>query len=162
MVYDVATREHFDASETGEALTATQKSIVRLRAVKEARKLTVAQVEQMVNYAVSRTTLNRFFSAESETKYNFNYEYTILPIQRALLVDDTIETGDDVAKAKVSSYEVIIQQRDETITALKEQIESIKQEYEKRLAMWQHQIELKDQRIDALMDRIIKLTDKLL
>ena len=162
MVYDVATREHFDLSEPGEALTATQKSIVRLRAVKEARKLTVAQVEQMVNYAVSRTTLNRFFSAESETKYNFNYEYTILPIQRALLVDDTIETGDDVAKAKVSSYEVIIQQRDETITALKEQIESIKQEYEKRLALWQHQIELKDQRIDALMDRIIKLTDKLL
>ena len=130
--------------------------------MKEARKLTVAQVEQMVNYAVSRTTLNRFFSAESETKYNFNYEYTILPIQRALLVDDTIETGDDVTKAKVSSYEVIIQQRDETITALKEQIESIKQEYEKRLALWQHQIELKDQRIDALMDRIIKLTDKLL
>ena len=29
MVYDVATREHFGISETGEALTATQKSIVR-------------------------------------------------------------------------------------------------------------------------------------
>ena len=130
--------------------------------MKEARKLTVAQVEQMVNYSVSRTTLNRFFSAESETKYNFNYEYTILPIQRALLVDDTIETGDDVARAKVSSYEVIIQQKDETITALKDQIAALREEYEKRLSLWQHQIELKDQRIDALMDRIIKLTDKLL
>ena len=146
----------------GEALTAIQKSIVRLRAVKEARKLTVAQVEQMVNYTVSRTTLNRFFSAGSETKYSFNYEYTVLPIQRALLIDDTLETGDEVAKAKVSGFEAILQQREEQIDEMKRQIESMRQSYEKRLELWQHQIELKDQRIDLLMDKIDKLIDKVL
>ena len=183
MVYDVATREHYDASETGEALTATQKSIVRLRAVKEARKLTVAQVEQMVNYAVSRTTLNRFFSAESETKYNFDYEYTILPIQRALLVEDTIETGDDVARAKVSSYEAALQQKDEVIKEIQLQVEKIRQDYERkcveyelRIERWYHQIEKKDERMDRkdsiiaekdieirqLREQIDKLTGKLL
>lgn len=161
MNYEITRREHFEA-ETGEALTAVQKNIVRLRAVKEARKLTVAQVEQMVNYSVSRTTLNRFFSADSETKYNFNYEYTILPIQRALLVEDTIETGDEIAKAKVSGFEAAIQQKEEEIAALKAQVERMRQEYEKRLELWQRQIELKDKRIDTLMDKIDKLIDKAL
>ena len=161
MEYEVSRREHFDP-QPGEALTAVQKSIVRLRAVKEARKLTVAQVEQMVNYSVSRTTLNRFFSADSETKYNFNYEYTILPIQRALLVEDTIETGDDIARAKASGFESAMQIRDERIDEMKAQMKSMRQEYEKRLELWQHQIELKDQRIDLLMDKIDKLIDKLL
>lgn len=45
----------------GEALSPTQKLIVRLRGVRESSHLTIPQVETMVNRAVSRTTLYRFF-----------------------------------------------------------------------------------------------------
>ncbi len=169
--------------ETGEVLTATQKIIVRLKAVREARNLTIPEIEIIAKKKVSRSTLYRFFEKDSEIKYNFDYQYTILPIQNALLVDDTFETGDDAAKEKVASFEASLQQKDEIITALRDHIEQLKAEhesrcaeYESRLALWQQQIAKKDDRMDRkdrvldekdkeirqLRDRVDHLTDQLL
>ena len=166
----------------GEALTPTQKLIVRLRGVRESSHLTIPQIEAMINRAVSRTTLYRFFEDESELRYKFT-QYTIEVLMMALLVDNTLETGDDAAKEKVASFEAALQQKDEDIADLRRYIEQLKQdheqkcrEYESRLALWQQQIAKKDDRMDRkdrildekdqeirqLRERIDQLTDQLL
>lgn len=157
MNYEVVTKEHFPpfADEPGEALTGTQKMIVHLRDIREARKLSVPDVEEMLNRKISRTTLNRFFSKDSETRYNFNFEFTVLPIWRALVVEDTVEIGDAVAKAKLSGFESMLQVREEQIAALQSELQSQREaferrceDYDTRLALWHHQIEKKDERMD--------------
>ena len=186
MEYQTIPHEDFVASlgkvVPGEALTPTQKLIVRLRGVRESSHLTIPQVETMINRAVSRTTLYRFFEEDSELRYNFN-QYTIEVLMMALLVDNTLETGDDAAKEKVASFEAALQQKDEDIADLRRYIEQLKQEhehkcaeYESRLALWQQQIAKKDDRMDRkdrvldekdieirqLRSRIDQLTDQLL
>ena len=138
-------------TERGEVLTPTQKLIVRLQAIRTARSLTVQQVESMVNHAVSRSTLYRFFEDGAETRYTFD-TFTIDAIRTALLLEDTMESGDAVAKEKVAGYEATIQQ-------LKAQMEQMKAEYERRLELWQKQIEKKDERMDR-KDNIIAEKDK--
>ena len=186
MEYKVIPHEDFVSSVgkvvPGEALTPTQKLIVRLRGVRESSHLTIPQIETMINRAISRTTLYRFFEDDSELRYNFN-QYTIEVLMMALLVDNTLETGDDAAKEKVASFEAALQQKDEIITALRDHIEQLKaehesrcSEYESRLALWQQQIAKKDDRMDRkdrvldekdkeirqLRDRVDHLTDQLL
>lgn len=186
MEYPLVPHEDFVASVgkvvPGEALTPTQKLIVRLRGVRESSHLTIPQIETMINRAISRTTLYRFFEDDSELRYNFN-QYTIEVLMMALLVDNTLETGDDAAKEKVASFEAALQQKDEIITALRDHIEQLKAEhegrcaeYESRLALWQQQIAKKDDRMDRkdrvldekdkeirqLRDRVDNLTDQLL
>lgn len=184
MKYELAPREDFAPSMTniipGEALSPTQKLIVRLRGVRESSHLTIPQIETMVNKSVSRTTLYRFFEEDSEVKYKFT-QYTIEALMMALLVEDT--NGDDLAIEKAGGFEAALQQKDEEISGYQLQIESLKhehekkcEEYERRLALWQHQVELKDERMDRkdrildqkddeirqLRARIDQLTDKLL
>lgn len=186
MEYSLVPHEEFVASVgkvvPGEALTPTQKLIVRLRGVRESSHLTVPQVGDMINWAVSKTTLYRFFEDDSEQKYKFT-QYTIEVLMMALLVDNTLETGDDAAKEKTASFEAALQQKDEIITALRGHIEQLKAEhesrcaeYESRLALWQQQIAKKDDRMDRkdrvldekdkeirqLRDRVDHLTDQLL
>ncbi len=148
----------------GEALSPTQKLIVRLRGVRESSHLTIPQVETMVNRAVSRTTLYRFFEEESELKYKFT-QYTLEVLMTALLVDNTLENGDDVAKDKVATFEAALQQKDEIIASQREQIEQLRaeherkcNEYEARLTLWQQQINKKDDRMDR-KDRVLDQKD---
>lgn len=149
----------------GEVLSPTQKLIVRLRGVRESSHLTIPQVETMVNRAVSRTTLYRFFEDESELKYKFT-QYTLEVLMTALLVDNTLENGDDAAKDKVATFEAALQQKDEIIAAQREQIEQLREEhdrkcneYEARLALWQQQINKKDDRMDR-KDRVLDQKDE--
>ncbi len=168
MEYEVIPRENFVPSVVnaipGEALSPTQKLIVRLRGVRESSHLTIPQIETMINRAISRTTLYRFFEEESELRYNFN-QYTIEVLMSALLVDNTIENGDDVAKDKVATFEAALQQKDEIIASQREQIEQLRaeherkcNEYEARLTLWQQQINKKDDRMDR-KDRVLDQKD---
>ena len=166
MEYETITHEEIVSSAEktvpGEALSPTQKLIVRLRGVKESSNLSIPDIERMVNKSISQATLYRFFEDKSETKYKFT-QYTIDTLMTALIVDNT--SGDDVAIEKIGGFEAALQLKDEIIAAYQQQIEQIKaehekkcREYEERLALWQHQIEKKDERMDR-KDRIIDQKD---
>lgn len=169
MEYEINHQDEFIPSVVsaipGEVLSPTQKLIVRLRGVRESSHLTIPQVEAMVNRAVSRTTLYRFFEDESKLKYKFT-QYTLEVLMTALLVDNTLENGDDVAKDKVATFEAALQQKDEIIATQREQIEQLRaeherkcNEYEARLALWQQQINKKDDRMDR-KDRVLDQKDE--
>ena len=154
-------------------MTNTKDVILKLKAVKEEKKLSLDKIlslmEQNGDY-VSKTTLSRIFAKGSEDK-SFRYEETLRPIANALLDIENEEEYDDadtkayksILKLKMS----VIDENSRKIEELQDQLEEVaKQEklkyhdkLEKHDAQHQNsveflkkQIELKDKRIDLLME----------
>ena len=153
-------------------LTAAQEIVVKLKAVQAQQHLTVPQIKKMVEETgafVSETTLRRVFAKNSEVEDSFSYENTLRPIAQALLIEDTLSTADDVTRAKIESFEVILAQKNEIIESLRWQVEKLKadheqrcREYESRMDFLRDQIEKKDRRMDEKDEMIKKLLEKCL
>ena len=153
-------------------LTAAQEIVVKLKAVQSQQHLSIPQIKKMVDATgafVSETTLRRVFAKNSEIEDSFNYEATLRPIAQALLIEDTLSTADDVTRAKVESFEIILAQKNEIIDEMREQIEKLKadhenrcKEYEARMDFLRDQIEKKDRRMDEKDEMIRLLLDKCL
>lgn len=147
-----------------------QRIIASLKAVKDSQKLSVPEIERMVDATgthISQTTLYRVFADDSESD-SFSYERTLRPIARALLVVNET-TGDAVVRAQLDTYLHICQYKMEQIESLHRQIDSLKQqlvqrseEYNRRVAFLRDQIEKKDDRMDKKDEIIDKLLDRLL
>ena len=153
-------------------LTAAQEIVVKLKAVQSKQRLSIPQIKKMVDATgafISETTLRRVFAQNSEIEDSFNYETTLRPIAQALLIEDTLSTADDITKAKVESFEIILAQKNETIDNLKQQIEKMREEHDKRCAecrkrmdFLREQIDKKDRRMDEKDEMIKLLLDKFL
>lgn len=129
--------------------------IFRLKSVREERKLSLPDVMEMIeknNDYISMTTLRRVFADGSEC-LDFSYDKTIRPIVNALL---SSEEEAPAAAAEIDLLKSVIRLKNETIDSLKERIDTIKSEYDRRLAFLRDQIEKKDRRMDE-KDAIIKM-----
>ena len=146
-------------------MTNTRDVILKLKEVKKEKGLSLDKIillmENDGNF-LSKSTLSRVFAEGSEDK-SFRYEETIRPIANALL-DVTIEEDDDL---DTRAYKSILQLKKDLIDELEEKIKTVeteeKKKYQKKLdeqaAGYQrsidflnHQIELKDKRIDHLLN----------
>ena len=151
-------------------LTATQEIIVKLKTVKEKRNLSISDIINMVAAAgepVSETAIRRIFKKDSEINDSFNYDHTLRPIAKVLLVPDSSE--DAVAQASTQAFLAINEYKDEKIAELEKQKENMREQYERRCAEYEtrmaflrDQIELKDQRMDRKDSIIEKLLDQVL
>ena len=147
-------------------LTAAQEIVVKLKAVQAQQRLSIPQIKKMVDETgafVSETTIRRVFAKNSEIEDSFNYETTLRPIAQALLIEDTLSTADNVTRAKVESFEIILQQKNEMIESIRAQIDKLKEdqenrcrEFEQRMDFLRDQIEKKDRRMDE-KDAMIKM-----
>lgn len=129
--------------------------IFRLKSVREERKLSLPDIMEMIeknNDYISMTTLRRVFADGSEC-LDFSYDKTIRPIVNALL---SSEEEAPAAAAEIDLLKSVIRLKNETIDSLKERIDTIKSEYDRRLAFLRDQIEKKDRRMDE-KDAIIKM-----
>lgn len=134
--------------------------ILRLKEYKEDHpEITLQKISD--HTGVSLSTVTRIFDKDSETK-TFRYD-SIKPIAKMLLGLDSLDEGDDGEKA----LKAIIQYKEAAITQLKEQLELEREKHEKRLEkersqsrtsieFLKHQIELKDARIDTLLEMLKK------
>ena len=134
--------------------------ILRLKEYKEDHpEITLQKISD--HTGVSLSTVTRIFDKDSETK-TFRYD-SIKPIAKMLLGLDSLDEGDDGEKA----LKAIIQYKETAITQLKEQLELEREKHEKRLEkeraqsrtsieFLKHQIELKDARIDTLLEMLKK------
>ena len=146
-------------------LNGTQEIIVKLKAVKEKRSLSIPDIKKMVDATgayLSTTTLRRVFAEGSETEDSFSYENTLRPIAQALLIETDSDEDD---RARIELYEALIAHKDEIIDNLRAQLERLRadhdsrcKECEGRMDFLMHQIDLKD----ARMERKDKIIDKLL
>ena len=132
--------------------------IQRLKEVKENQpELTIQKISD--HTGVSFTTVSRVFRPGSEAD-SFRYD-SIRPIAQMLLgIDDLDEGGDDEKALKA-----IIQFKDTRIKELEAALEEEKAKHERKIEkernqarisidFLKHQVELKDKRIDLLMDAL--------
>ena len=144
-----------------ENMTDTKKIISLLKQVKDEKKLSLDAILELIEKNgdfVSKSTLSRIFREGSEDT-GFKYETTIRPIADAILDIDNIEVYDDT---DTKAYKSLLQLKKEIILELKSSNEQTKVAYAEKLQektdrfqrsldFVTHQIELKDQRIDALL-----------
>lgn len=158
-------------------MESTKEIIMLLKQVKAEKNLSfdkiLALMEENGQY-LSKSTLSRVF-AEGSEESSFRYE-TLRPIADVLLDIEHIET-DDTTDTK--AYKTILKLKKDIIDELKDELVAQSEQMEKQLnnekvryaeklanetkhfndslAFMSHQIELKDQRIDALLTTTTEL-----
>ena len=153
----------------------TKDVIIALKKVKKANKYSNKTIYEMVKAKdfsthISLTSINRVFRKGSEN-VPFRYEYTLRPIANALLDMEEIESSDN---SETQAYKSILVLKQEIITELEQKLQFVDENsdishYLKSIEHLQHQLNLKDKRIDQLLDAndrmqhtIDKLTEQLL
>ena len=161
-------------------MTNTRDIIIELKAVRDEKDLSYTGIRRKLEekglYPISKSTIARVFSDGSEDLH-FDYERTIRPIANALLDMETIEETDDIDTKGMKS---IIKYKGDRIKELTEQVKELKtaldkekikyhekldrerEQHQKSIDFLKHQIELKDKRIDCLMEKENKIFDMIL
>ena len=155
----------------------TKDIILKLKEVRDEKGLSYNDIVALVeknNDFVSRSSVQRVFSEGSED-LSFRYEDTIRPIAKALLDIETIEDTDDLdtqamkslLKYKIQRIEDLEKEIDRLQNVLdKEKIkhhdkmDSLREEYERKITFLKDQITLKDKRMDMLLDALLKANGK--
>jgi len=157
----------------------TKEVILALKQVKEEKQLSLDKILVLIeenDEYVSKTTLSRVFANGSEEQI-FKWETTLKPIANALLDIDTLEVDDD---ADTRAYKSVLKLKKDLLSELgrenkelKEELNSAKLKYheklkaetdkfQKSLDFAMNQIDLKDKRIDQLMEMNHQLMERLL
>ena len=157
----------------------TKEIILKLKEVREEKGLSYGDIldlmEKQGDY-ISKSTLSRLF-AEGSEDCSFKYEETIRPIAKALLDIETIEETDDMdvqAMKSLLKYKMqLIEDLEKKVEALTgdlakeklkyhEKMDKERDNFQKSLNFCRAQIDLKDKRIDQLLETNIKLLNQLL
>ena len=151
----------------------TKDLIIKLKAVKEEKGLSLNKIADLIEENgdfISRSSIQRVFADGSEDS-SFRYEETIRPIAKALLDIENIEDNDSLdtatlkalLKYKIQRIEDLENQLEHLQAALDseklkrhEKIDDIRSEYEKKIDFLKEQIELKDKRMDLLLDALLR------
>lgn len=154
----------------------TKEIILALKKVWEEKELSIDKTLALVNEkcgegAVSRSTVQRVFAKDSENNTSgFRYETTLKPLCNALLdieTDEAYDSADTLAYKSILRYKKDIiedyaaqnKELKDEITTIKDrerakyagQLEKETKHFTDSLAFMTRQIQLKDERIDALL-----------
>lgn len=150
----------------------TKDIIIKLKEVREEKGLSYTDILALMeknNDFVSKSTLSRVF-AEGSEDVSFKYDETIRPIAKALLDIETIEETDNM---DVQAMKSLLKYKMQRISDLEKQVEHLqialdkeklkaqekfdkeRQLYNDRIEFLLHQIELKDKRMDLLLEKVL-------
>lgn len=150
----------------GEYMTNSRDLILKLKEVKETKKLSLSEIEALTEKNgehVSKTTLSRVFADGSKDTI-FKFEGTLKPIANAILDIDTIEADDDL---DTQALKIMLQYKAEKIRNLEEELNKEKIKHHEKLdkereqsrrsiEYLKEQITLKDKRIDMLLEAVFQ------
>lgn len=155
-------------------MTNTKDIIIRLKEVRKEKDLSYGDIlelmEQNGDY-VAKSTLSKLFSDGSEEHpEKFRYENTLRPIANAILDMETIEETDNM---DIQALKAILKYKIERIKELEttldhekikshEKLEKERAQFQNSLGFLKDQVNLKDKRIDQLLDANVKLLNQLL
>lgn len=160
-------------------MTNTKDIILKLKEVRREKGLSFNDILNLMENNgdyLSKSTLSRVFADGSEDS-SFKYEETIRPIANALLDIETIEDTDNMdvqAMKSLLKYKIrVIEDLEQQIFALKadlnteklkyhDKLDKERENFQKSLNFCRDQINLKDKRIDQLLDTNVKLLNQLL
>lgn len=129
----------------------TRDLILRLKAVRAEKGLTLQEIFDMLDAAgthVGITSIKKVFADGSED-LGFRYHDTIEPIAKVLL-----DLYDDQGDAEAVALKADLAVKDELIARLERELAECREEHARRTEFLMRQIDLKDERIDKLMDRV--------
>lgn len=150
-------------------MTNTRDIIIELKKVRKEKKLSFTDIMKLMEANgdyISKSTLSRVFAEHSE-ETSFKYEETIRPIAKALLDIENIEDDDNMDTRAMKSLLKYKMQRIEELekqnTQLKadlekeklkghEKFEKERKLYNDRITFLTSQVELKDKRMDQLLE----------
>lgn len=160
-------------------MTNTKDIIIKLKKVRDEKGLSYGDILTLMEANgdyLSKSTLSRVFADGSEDG-TFKYEETLRPIAKAILDIETIEDTDNMdvqAMKSLLKYKIqVIEDLEKQIEILKadltkeklkyhEKIDKERENFQKSLHFCRDQIDLKDKRIDQLLETNIKLLNQLL
>lgn len=136
----------------------THDLILRLKEIRTEKGLTLQEISDKLDEAgchVGITSIKKVFSEGSED-LGFRYHDTIEPIAKVLL-----DLYDDQGDAEAVALKADLAVKDELISRLERELLVAKADYARRAEFLLRQIDLKDARINTLMDRVTVLLDQL-
>ena len=121
--------------------------------------------EHFPNTSISRSTIAKVFRKNGDK--NFKWEATLKPIVTAMLNSSEIKSGafdvyNSVLKLKRDTIKEIQDERDAEKLKYHENLEKETADFQKTIKFLREQINLKDKRIDQLMDDNSKLVNHFL
>ena len=148
-------------------MTNTHDVINKLKAVRDEKQLSFGKILELMEHNgdyLSKSTLSRVFADGSEDQ-SFRYEETIRPIAKALLDIETIEEDDttdvkamkSLLKMKIARIEELEALLEKEKAKYHEKLAKETKHFQDSLAFMSNQIELKDKRIDALLETTTEL-----
>ena len=152
-------------------MTYTRDLIIKLKAVRNEKNLSLTDILELMEKNgdfLSKSTVSRVFADGSEEQ-SFKYEETIRPLAKALLDIETIEDDDNLdtqAMKLLLQYKI---QRIEELEGLltKEKIKSHEKldkeraQHQKSIEFLKEQIDLKDKRMDQLLEAVFQKDNKI-
>ena len=145
--------------------------IEQLKIVYKERGLSYDKIRAMIvengDNPPSKSTLSRLFSDDADPG-SFSYEWTIRPVTNALLDIEEIEEDDSpdtsamkaMLKYKMERIEELELALAEEKNRYHERLDALRAEHQKRTDFLINQIELKDKRMDLLLDAVIRKEGK--
>ena len=155
-------------------MTNTKDIIIQLKEVRKEKDLSYNDILKLMKKNgdyLAKSTLSKLFAEGSEEHpEKFRYENTLRPIANAILDMENIEDTDDmdvraiksILRYKIKRIEELESELDSIKLKHHEKLERISADFMRQIDYMNHQIELKDNRIDALMDNSMALTKHIL
>ena len=155
-------------------MTNTKDIIIRLKEVRKERNLSYGDILEMMEQNgdfVSKSTLSKLFADGSEDHpEKFRYENTLRPIANAILDMENIEETDDmdiqalkaILKYKIARIKELETMLDHEKLKHHEKLDKEREQFQRSLDFLKTQVDLKDKRIDQLLDANVKLLNQLL
>lgn len=151
-------------------MTNSRDLILKLKEVKKRDNLSLAMIEELTEKNgehVSKTTLSRVFADGSEDTI-FKFENTLKPIANAILDIDTIEEDDSL---DTQALKIMLQYKARRIRELENELDREKVKHHEKLdkereqsrrsiEYLKKQIDIKDKRIDVLMEAVFKRSEE--
>lgn len=134
-------------------------TVQKLREVKKQRDLTISEILDMLENKgkyLSESTVKRLFSENADPK-SFKYRDTIAPLADVLLDLYSDKSGSE----DVEALKAMIHDKNKTISILIARDEERKEDYEKRIAHLQSQIDKLEEHLD-FRERVIERKDEVI
>lgn len=158
-------------------MTNTKEIILKLKEVRDEKKLSFQNIIDLMEHNgdyISKSTLSRLFSEGSE-EMKFSYDDTLRPIAKVLLDIETIDADDEL---DVQAMKSLLKYKMERITELEKQVAKLEKELDKEqikyheklekerdrsrksIEFLKNQINLKDKRMDQLLEAVFVKDDQ--
>ena len=116
---------------------------------------------------LSDATLSRIFADGSEESRSFSYDYTLIPLARALLGIEDIDANDEESvkalkelnRLKHARIRELEQELDREKLKRHEQLEEVREQSRKSIEFLKNQINYKDERMNEFSSRVERLLD---